>query len=112
MELSRLEEAPSYEPTAGWKRVSLASHEEFNVESFEKPPGHASPMQEHEHEQVSIVFQGELTMDTGDDEYVLGPFDTVYLESNDPHSFENTGDTTAMGVDIFAPPRSKDYWVD
>lgn len=112
MEISSFDEAMSYEPAEGWKRVALSDHEAFNCEWFEKPPGHSSPMQEHEHEQVSIVIHGELTMYTGEDEYVLGPYDSVLLEPHDPHSFENTGETTAMGIDIFTPPRSKDYWMD
>lgn len=107
------ETAETYEPEEGWRRVSLAGSDSFSFEWFEKPPGHASPMHSHDNEQVCIVFEGELTVETeAGDEYTLEEYDSVYLEPNEPHRIINTGDTSAAGVDVFAPGRSFDFWLD
>ena len=112
MELFHADDTSTYEPMEGWRRTALASHEDFNCELYEKPPGHSSPMHSHDNEQISIVIQGHLTLHTEDGDYELGPNDAVRLESNEAHSFENSGEGQAMGVDIFTPPRSREFWTD
>ena len=106
------EEAESYEPGEGWRRVAMAGSERFSFEWFEKPPGHASPMHDHENEQVCLLTEGEVTVYTEDDEVTLGPYDSVLLESGESHRVENTGDVTAVGVDVFSPARPFDFWLD
>jgi quercetin dioxygenase-like cupin family protein len=116
------DEAESYEPEAGWRRVALAGSDRFSFEWFEKPPGHSSPMHDHGNEQVCLCLSGELTVtteneneDEGEDEddaVTLGPNDSVLLESNEPHRVENTGTERAVGLDVFAPGRSFDFWTD
>ncbi len=106
------DEAETYEPEEGWRRVSLAGSDQFSFEWFEKPPGHSSPMHDHENEQVCVCLSGELTVATEDDEIRLGEFDSVLLESNESHRVENTGEEMAIGLDVFAPGRSFDFWTD
>jgi quercetin dioxygenase-like cupin family protein len=106
------DEAETYEPDEGWRRVSLAGSDRFSFEWFEKPPGHSSPMHDHENEQVCLVLQGEMTVYTEDDEVTLGRYDSVLLESWEAHRVENTGDERAVGLDVFAPGRSFDFWTD
>jgi quercetin dioxygenase-like cupin family protein len=104
--------AESYEPDAGWRRVEMAGSEAVSLEWFEKPPGHSSPMHSHENEQVCVVLGGELVLESEADRYELGENDSVLLESNEPHRATNPGDTVAVGIDVFAPGRSFDYWTD
>jgi quercetin dioxygenase-like cupin family protein len=106
------DDAETYEPDEGWRRVSMAGSDAFTFEWFEKPPGHSSPMHDHENEQVCLVLQGEMTIYTEDDEVTLGQWDSVHLESWEAHRVENTGDETAIGLDVFAPGRSFDFWTD
>jgi quercetin dioxygenase-like cupin family protein len=106
------DDAETYEPEEGWRRVALAGSDQFSFEWFEKPPGHSSPMHDHENEQVCVCLSGELTVETEDDDIRLGTFDSVLLESNEPHRVENTGEETAVGLDVFAPGRSFDFWTD
>ena len=106
------DDAETYEPEEGWRRVALAGSDNFSFEWFEKPPGHSSPMHDHENEQVCVCLRGALTVETEDDEIQLGEFDSVLLESNESHRVENTGDETAIGLDVFAPGRSFDFWTD
>ena len=112
MEFVSFDDAKRYEPGEGWKRVELAGSDRFSFEWFEKPPGHASPMHDHENEQVCIVFEGEVTFHTEDESVTLGPDDSLWLDSWEAHSAENTGDTVARGVDVFAPGRPFDFWLD
>ena len=106
-------EAETYEPDDGWRRVSLAGSDEFTFEWFEKPPGHSSPMHDHENEQVCVVIEGEITVHTESDVAVLNePFDSVHLDSWESHRVENTGDERAVAIDVFAPGRGFDFWTD
>ena len=104
--------AETYEPEEGWRRVSLAGSDRFTFEWFEKPPGHSSPMHDHENEQVCVCLKGELTLYTVNDEVTLGQYDSVWLESWESHKVENQGDKLAVGLDVFNPGRSFDFWTD
>ncbi|ODR80390.1 cupin [Haladaptatus sp. W1] len=106
------DDAESYEPDEGWRRVSIAGSDQFSFEWFEKPTGHSSPLHDHENEQVCICLRGELTVATEGDSVTLGQYDSVLLESNEPHRVENTGNELAVGLDVFAPGRSFDFWTD
>ncbi len=112
MEHVEFAQADRYEPEPDWQRVSLAGSERFAFEWFEKPAGHSSPMHDHENEQVCICIEGELTVVTEDDEAVLRSFDSVWLDAWEPHRVENTGSSTAVGIDVFAPGRSFDFWTE
>ncbi|WP_136716601.1 cupin domain-containing protein [Halorientalis salina] len=106
------EDAETYEPDAGWQRAALAGSDDVSLEWFEKPPGHSSPMHDHENGQVCLVLDGELTIYTEDDEARLRQYDSVWLDPWESHRVENTGDTTAVGLDVFTPGRSFDFWTD
>lgn len=112
MEPVKFDEAETYEPDEGWRRVAMAGSEKFTFEWFEKPPGHSSPMHDHDNEQVCICLEGELTVHTEDDSVTLEKNDSVWLESWETHAVENTGDERAVGLDVFAPGRSFDFWTD
>ncbi|MFB6106645.1 MAG: cupin domain-containing protein [Halobacteriaceae archaeon] len=112
MRAVRSEDAESYEPEEGWRRVEMAGSDAFSFEYFEKPPEHSSPMHDHENEQVCIVLEGELTIYTEDDEVTLYENDSAHLEGDEAHRVENTGEERAVGIDVFAPGRSFDFWLD
>ena len=112
MEPVEFDDAAAYEPDEGWRRVSLAGSERFSFEWFEKPPGHSSPMHDHENEQVCLVLRGELVVHTEDDSVRLGEYDSVLLDANEPHRVENPGEELTVGLDAFAPGRSFDFWTD
>jgi quercetin dioxygenase-like cupin family protein len=106
------EDAETYEPEEDWRRVSLAGSEQFTFEWFEKPPGHSSPMHDHENEQVCVCLQGELTVYTEDESVTLRQHDSVWLESWESHRVANEGDELAVGLDVFSPGRTFDFWLD
>jgi len=104
--------ADTYEPEAGWRRVAMAGSEAVSFEWFEKPPGHSSPMHDHDNEQVCLCLSGELTVHTETESAPLGQYDSVWLAGGEPHRVENTGAETAVGIDAFVPGRSFDFWLD
>ncbi|MCL9818496.1 cupin domain-containing protein [Natronocalculus amylovorans] len=106
------DDAERYEPDAGWMRAALAGSDKFTFEWFEKPPEHSSPMHDHENEQVCVCLEGELTIHTEERTVTLKQYDSVWLESWESHRVENTGDERAVGLDVFAPGRSFDFWTD
>jgi quercetin dioxygenase-like cupin family protein len=112
MEPVNFDAAETYEPEEGWWRVSMAGSDMFSFEWFEKPPGHSSPMHDHENEQVCVCLRGELTLYTETDETTLEQYDSVWLESWESHRVANEGDERAVGIDVFAPGRSFDFWTD
>lgn len=112
MKVIRFASAETYEPDKDWKRVSLCCEEDISVEHFAKPPGHASPMHDHPSAQVLIVLRGKLAVITevGGEE-VLDEGDAVYLPGGEPHIVRNPLDTVCVGIDIFVPGRSFDFWL-
>ena len=111
MEVVHFSSAESCEPQRDWKRVSLCSQKDISVEHFVKPPGHASPVHEHPNAQVLVVLKGKLTVKTKDDEQELAEGDTVYIPGNEPHVVANPLREPSVGVDIFVPGRSFDFWL-
>lgn len=111
MKAIRFARAESYEPEKDWKRVSLCNERDISIEHFVKPPQHASPMHHHPAAQVLVVLQGKLAiiLDTGE-EQVLDEGDAVYIPGNEPHVVKNPLDVVSLGLDIFVPGRSFDFW--
>jgi quercetin dioxygenase-like cupin family protein len=103
--------AESYEPEKDWKRVSLCSEEDISIEYFVKPPGHASPRHEHPNSQILIVLKGKLVITTDDDEKELSQNDAVYIPGDESHIVTNPLPEASVGIDIFVPGRSFDFWL-
>ncbi|AEN04909.1 Cupin 2 conserved barrel domain protein [halophilic archaeon DL31] len=112
MDVVKFDDAEQYEPEAGWQRRALAGSDRFTFEWFEKPPGHSSPMHDHENEQVCLCLEGELTVHTQTDSVALEKNDSVQLEPWEEHRVENESDERAVGLDVFAPGRGFEFWTD
>jgi len=111
MKVVRFESAESYEPEKDWKRVSLCAEKDISIEHFVKPPRHASPNHDHPNSQVLIVLKGKLTITTGTEEETLDEGDAVYIPGNEQHVVTNPLDEPSVGIDIFIPGRSFDFWL-
>jgi quercetin dioxygenase-like cupin family protein len=112
MKVIHLTEAEKYEPERGWMRASTCNERNISLEYFVKPPGHTSPLHQHPQEQVCVVVRGKMRVKDGSgDESLLEPGDAAYFESGEPHSIENALDEESIGIDIFVPGRSFDFWL-
>jgi quercetin dioxygenase-like cupin family protein len=112
MKVIRFDEAQSYEPEKDWKRLSLCCEGDISVEHFVKPPFHASPNHDHPNVQVLIVLEGSLSIisDT-DGEQTLAVGDAAYIPGGESHVVKNPLDVPSVGIDIFVPGRSFDFWL-
>ncbi len=70
-------------------------------------------MHNHENKQVCICPESELTLyNEYGEEHTLQKYDSVLLDSWEPHRVENTGDERAIGLDVFAPGCGFNFWTD
>jgi quercetin dioxygenase-like cupin family protein len=111
MKAIRFGGAATYEPERDWKRTSLCNEKDISIEHFVKPAQHASPRHEHSNAQVLVVLRGKLAVMTDTAEEVLGEGDAVYIPGNEPHVVKNPLDGPSVGLDMFVPGRSFDFWL-
>ena len=113
MHIIHFNAAESYEPEKDWKRTSLCNQQDISIEHFVKPPHHASPHHEHANAQVLVVLKGQLAIITENDgRQVLNEGDAAYIPGNESHIVENPLDMVSIGLDIFVPGRSFDFWLN
>lgn len=79
----------------------------MSVMHYRIEPGAVVPEHSHHFEQAGYVIRGEGRFESPDGEDVLSEGDAYMLESDEPHSLENVGDTVLEGIDIFSPPRTE-----
>ena len=112
MKVIHLNEADRYEPQPNWERTSLCAESDISIEHFVKPAGHASPRHDHPNAQVLVVLQGQLAiLDADDVEHTVNKGDPIYIPGNESHIVKNPLDTPSIGLDIFVPGRSFDFWL-
>ncbi len=74
---------------------------------FELEPRSRFERHAHEAEQITLVLEGELVFELGDDrEVVLRAGDVIAIPSNVPHA-TRTGASVARAVDAWSPPRAE-----
>ncbi len=112
MKVIYFDKAESYEPEKNWKRVSLCNEKVISVEHFIKPPNHASPSHQHPNAQVLIVLKGKMSVINEKGEtYILDKGDAIYIPENETHVVKNVLNQPSIGIDIFVPGRSFDFWL-
>lgn len=112
MKVIRFNRAENYEPEKDWKRVSLCNEKDVSIEHFTKPPHHSSPLHDHPNAQVLVLLEGKLSVSLdGHEEEIIEKGDAVYIPGNEPHIVRNVLDEPSVGLDIFVPGRSFDFWL-
>jgi quercetin dioxygenase-like cupin family protein len=111
MKIVRFAAAERYEPETDWRRVSLCAESDVSLEHFVKPARHASPRHAHPNAQVLVVLEGRLLVTTdANGEQVVDQGDAVYIPGGEAHVVTNALDVPSVGLDIFVPGRSFDFW--
>ena len=103
--------AETYEPQKEWKRTSLCNEESISIEHFIKPAGHSSPKHEHPADQVLVVLEGKIGVETDVEKVELLQGDAVFIPGGESHIVHNPEVSPAVGLDIFVPGRSFDFWL-
>jgi len=112
MEVIHFQDAEKYEPEENWVRSNLCNNPEISIEHFIKPPKHSSLTHSHPNSQILFVLQGEIIIKTDDDEQKLKIGDCVYIPSGEIHTVINPLNEVSIGLDIFIPGRSFDFWLN
>jgi mannose-6-phosphate isomerase-like protein (cupin superfamily) len=101
------------EVNEGVHLTQLAAGERMSIQHLRMEPGGEVPTHSHHHEQVGFVYQGTQTFLLEDDVAVdIGPGESYFLESEEPHGAINVGDEDLLAIDIFSPPRTNPPWLE
>jgi len=112
MEVIHFNKAKKYEPETDWVRRNLCNNSEISIEHFVKPPKHSSPKHNHMHSQILFVIEGEIIIKTENNEQSLLKDDCVFIAPNEIHTVINPLNSISIGLDIFVPGRSFDFWLN
>ena len=112
MEVIHFQDTEKYEPQENWVRSNLCNKSDISIEHFVKPPKHSSPAHSHPNAQVLYVLQGEIIVETENNKQKLKTGDTVYIQGGEVHTVINPLNEISIGLDIFVPGRSFDFWLN
>ena len=112
MEVIRLKNADKYEPQENWVRSNICSQSDISLEHFVKPPHHSSPTHSHSNSQVLYVLKGSIIVQTESAEQSLETGDCAYIPADEVHTVINPLNDVSIGLDIFIPGRSFDFWLN
>lgn len=73
-----------------------------------KPHEDNAPFHDHPFDQTVYIVQGKIKFTVGDEEFILGPGETLQIPAGAPHKGWVMGEETVLNVDIFSPIR-EDY---
>ena len=100
-------EIPSSEPRPGVVGRTIKG-EKASISYFEMQPGTASPLHDHDNEQINYVLEGEIEFSSGDHVEVLKAGQVVVFAPWEPHLVRNVGATVAKNLGVLSPPRHGD----
>lgn len=93
--------------------TQLAVGDHMSIQHVRMEPGAAVPEHDHHHEQVGFTYQGAFTFVLADGtEIEVGAGESYALDGGEPHAAENRGESVALGIDIFSPPRANPDWLE
>lgn len=76
------------------------------VTRYTYAPGSTFPMHRHPEEQITIVHQGTIEFEVGDQRIVLGPGDLAVIPADTPHGARVIGEETVIS-DNYLPTGSR-----
>jgi quercetin dioxygenase-like cupin family protein len=107
MKIYSWDDIPSSEPRPGVKGKTIKG-EKASISYFEMQPGTASPLHDHDNEQINYVLEGEIEFSSGDDVQVLKAGQVVVFAPWESHLVRNVGTTMAKNLGVLSPPRHGD----
>ncbi len=97
---------PWIEICPGIKRRTITNGASMYQMMAQLDAGSRMPEHKHPQEQIAHVLKGTLRLIVRGEPREIGPGESLYLASNEPHGAEVDEDTTVL--DTFSPPR-EDY---
>lgn len=100
--VTRLEDQPVVETQPGYSRrlvkVDRVNHAEYSVLWFEPEASTHEAASGHRGVEYGLVLEGVLTVELGDESYVLDPGDCISYPSSEPHRMLNEGTEPVRAV--------------
>lgn len=112
MEVVSADEGESTEVLDGVDLAQLIVGNNMNIQHFDIDPGVYVDDHQHENEQAGYLFSGELVWVVEGEEYITEAGDSYIIPGNSVHSAENTGEESAVGIEVFSPPRPDPPWAE
>ena len=84
------------------EKLAVGTLQELCWAKFE--PGSIYPLHSHAYEQVSVVVQGRMRLNVGDETREVGPGDMWFVPANMPHGGVILGDEPVIFIDVYSPP--------
>ena len=108
MRIVKPEETQKLETVRGRHGVILVVGERAMMMKLTVEPGIPTPPHAHPHEQMGHLLQGEGILYVGDESRRITAGTSFWIPPEAPHNFDATGDTPAVLIEAFSPPR-EDY---
>ena len=102
------EKAPSFEPVPGVKISVIGNGMHATQCYIVIQPGAVVDWHIHPHEQMGTLISGAGELSTRAKKVKAGPGAAWFLQPNEEHKFETTGEEPAIVIETFAPART-DY---
>lgn len=112
MEVVSRSDRDATEALEGVHLAQLAAGEEMSVQYFEIEPGAVVDEHDHHHEQLGYLMGGSVTFIAAGEEFDIEPGDSYVIPGDESHAAENRGNDTAVGIEIFSPPRPNPPWTE
>lgn len=95
-------ERPSIELMGGvtWSRLTPKAEDGFEILEIRYEPGAASgsARSHHSGREFGTVLEGELSLELGFEEYLMGPGDSTIFNSKTPHRLSNNGKEPVLAI--------------
>ena len=108
MKITKHEDAPSLQTVKGRHGLILQSGEKVMMMILTVEPNIPTPPHSHPHEQIGYLLQGQGTLYSGGKSVQIEAGTSFLIPPNESHNFNATGNTPAVIIDVFSPPR-EDY---
>ena len=112
MDVVGLDDEGGSEVLDGVTLAQLAAGDRMSVQHFDIEPGALVDDHSHEHEQAGFLFGGSILFTVDGEEYQVDAGDAYVIPGEAVHSAESNGEESAVGVEIFSPPRLDPPWAD
>ena len=108
LKIVKLEQAPSLGTVKGRHGLILQSGERIMMMVLTVKPGIPTPPHSHPHEQIGYLIEGRGVLFSGGESVEIEAGTSFLIPPNESHNFNAIGDSPAIIIDVFSPPR-KDY---
>jgi quercetin dioxygenase-like cupin family protein len=108
MKIIKPEDAPTLETVEGRHGVILVVGERAMMMKLTIEPGIPTPPHSHPHEQMGHVLEGEGVLYVDKESVKISAGTSFQIPPHSPHNFDATGNSPAVLIEAFSPPR-EDY---